>query len=78
MRSDEIINNELIIKLLTFFSTFPSAEAVLSGARHMIAFEISRDPMVKQTVREVYYKRAKLYVTPTKKGKKVMFLNIVC
>ena len=51
-------------------NTFPSAEAVLSGARHMVAVEISRDPLVKQTVRQVFYEKAKINITPTAKGKK--------
>jgi len=51
-------------------NTFPSPEAVLNGARHMVAVEISRDPVVKQTVRQMFYERAKIYISPTKKGKK--------
>ena len=52
-------------------STFPTAESVLGGARHMVAMHIARDPMVRQCIRQIYYERAKLNITPTKKGKKV-------
>jgi len=55
-----------------FDSTFPTQEAVLSGARHMLAYQISRDPVVKQTVRQVFFERAKIQILPTKKGKKVL------
>ncbi|XP_057294879.1 transcription elongation factor SPT6-like [Hydractinia symbiolongicarpus] len=51
-------------------NAFPSAEAVLSGARHMVAIQIARNPLVKQTFRQVFYERAKIFITPTKKGKK--------
>lgn len=37
----------------------------------MLAFQISRDPIVKQTVRQVFYEKAKIQIIPTKKGKKV-------
>ena len=60
-----------ISSIFSLYSTFPSAEAVLSGARHMVAFQLARDPLVKQSVRQVFYERAKIYLTPTKKGKKV-------
>lgn len=51
-------------------NTFPTPEAVLSGARHMLAYQISRDPVVKQTVRQIFFERAKIQISPTKKGKK--------
>ncbi|XP_065663621.1 transcription elongation factor SPT6 isoform X2 [Hydra vulgaris] len=51
-------------------NTFPSAEAVLTGARHMVAMQISRDTLVKQNVRQMFIENAKIYITPTKKGKK--------
>jgi len=51
-------------------NTFPSPEAVVSGARHMLAYQISRDPIVKQTVRQIFYDKAKIQISPTKKGKK--------
>ena len=37
----------------------------------MLAYQISRDPIVKQTVRQVFYDKAKIHISPTKKGKKV-------
>ena len=50
---------------------FSTTDQVLEGARHMVAMQIARDPLVRQCVREAYYERAKITVKPTKKGKKV-------
>ncbi|EDO33602.1 predicted protein [Nematostella vectensis] len=51
-------------------SMFATTDQVLEGTRHMVAMQIARDPLVRQCVRETYYKRATLSVSPTKKGKK--------
>ena len=37
----------------------------------MVAMQISHDPLVRQVVRQAYFERAKLTVSPTKKGTKV-------
>jgi len=50
---------------------FSTIDQVLEGARHMVAMQIARDPLVRQCVRETYYERAKITVYPTKRGKKV-------
>lgn len=52
-------------------SMFPTTEAVLEATRHMVAMQIARDPLVRQCVRQVFRERAKINITPTKKGKKV-------
>lgn len=52
-------------------STFSATEQVLEGARHMVAMQIARDPLVRQCVRQTFYERAKITVIPTKKGRKV-------
>lgn len=52
-------------------STFSSVSQVLEAARHMVAIQIARDPLVRQCVRQTFYERAKLKIKPTKKGKKV-------
>lgn len=49
---------------------FPTEEDVLLGARHMVAMQIAHDPLVRQSVRQTYFERAKLKTTPTKKGMK--------
>lgn len=41
------------------------------GARHMVAMQIAHDPLVRQSVRQTYFERAKIKVTPTRKGIKV-------
>nr|KAG5690166.1 hypothetical protein BaRGS_013623 [Batillaria attramentaria] len=57
---------------------FPTEEDVLMGARHMVAMQISHDPLVRQAVRQTYYERAKLMVRPTKKGMKIIDEAHVC
>lgn len=51
-------------------NAFQTAEAVLEGARHMLAMKIARQPMVRHCVRQAFFDRAKLNIVPTKKGKK--------
>ena len=50
---------------------FSSVRAVLQGACHMVALQISSEPLVRQALRQVFQSRAVLSVKPTKKGKKV-------
>lgn len=52
-------------------SQFPSPEAVLEGARYMVALQIAREPLVRQVLRQTFQERAKINISPTKKGKKV-------
>lgn len=52
-------------------SQFPTPEAVLEGARYMVALQIAREPLVRQVLRQTFQERAKLNITPTKKGRKV-------
>ncbi|XP_065055472.1 transcription elongation factor SPT6-like isoform X2 [Rhopilema esculentum] len=49
---------------------FQTAAAVLEGARHMLAVQIARTPLVRQSVRQAFFDRAKVSLIPTKKGKK--------
>lgn len=56
---------------LFVFSQFPSPEAVLEGARYMVALQIAREPLVRQVLRQTFQERAKINISPTKKGKKV-------
>ncbi|CAM9213792.1 unnamed protein product, partial [Lampetra fluviatilis] len=49
---------------------FPTVEAVLEGARYMVALTVAREPLVRQVVRQTFLERAKLNVVPTKKGRK--------
>ncbi|XP_069767322.1 transcription elongation factor SPT6 isoform X2 [Narcine bancroftii] len=51
-------------------SQFPSPEAVLEGSRYMVAMQIAREPLVKQVLRQTFQERAKINITPTKKGRK--------
>jgi transcription elongation factor SPT6 len=49
---------------------FPTVEAVLKAAVYMVAIQLSKEPVVRQTVRQTYSERSKVSVKPTKKGKK--------
>ncbi|KAI8507404.1 Transcription elongation factor SPT6 [Branchiostoma belcheri] len=51
-------------------SQFTNEEKVLQGARHMVAMQLSREPLVRQCVRQTYFERAKVSTKPTKKGRK--------
>ncbi|KAM6118684.1 LOW QUALITY PROTEIN: transcription elongation factor SPT6 [Phoenicopterus ruber ruber] len=51
-------------------SSVPSPEAVLEGARYMVALQIAREPLVRQVLRQTFQERAKINISPTKKGKK--------
>lgn len=37
----------------------------------MVALQIAREPLVRQVLRQTFQERAKLNITPTKKGRKV-------
>lgn len=56
-------------------SQFPTPEAVLEGARYMVALQIAREPLVRQVLRQTFQERAKLNITPTKKGRKVSWVK---
>ena len=49
-------------------SPFKTPNSVLSGARHIVALQISHDPQIRSYFRSVFRKRAKVFVYPTKKG----------
>ena len=49
---------------------FASPLEVLKASNYMMAVQIAREPLVRQCVREAFYERAKIDVTPTKQGLK--------
>lgn len=51
-------------------SQFSTPEAVLEGARYMVALQIAREPLVRQVLRQTFQERGKLNIVPTKKGRK--------
>ena len=61
---------------VSFFSHFSTIDAVLHGARHMVAMEIAYEPLVRQAVQQAFSKNAVLHVKLTKKGRKVSFFNV--
>ena len=57
-------------------SQFHTAEDALNGSRHIVAMQIAHDPTVRACVRQVFRERAKITLTPTKKGIKVLSLSL--
>lgn len=57
---------------------FPTAEEALKGARYMVAVQISMDPLVRRCIRETFFERAKICITPSKKGLKEIDENHPC
>ena len=55
---------------------FSSVRAVLQGACHMVAMQIAGEPLVRQTLRQVFQSRAVLCAKPTKKGRKVRLCHM--
>lgn len=49
--------------------SFPAPEAVLAGAIHVVAKQLSREPKVRELLRSRYRLRLKISVCPTKKGR---------
>ncbi|XP_055550196.1 transcription elongation factor SPT6 [Wyeomyia smithii] len=59
-------------------SRFTSAEDVLHAGKFMVARQIAKEPMLRRSIRELYYERAKITVRPTKKGMKEIDENHQC
>lgn len=57
---------------------FPTAEEALKAARYMVAVQISMDPLVRRCIRETFFERAKISISPTKKGLKEIDENHPC
>lgn len=49
---------------------FTTVEEVLEAAKFVVARQIAREPLLRKSVREIFYERAKISVRPTKKGMK--------
>lgn len=47
---------------------FTTAEEVLHAVKFVVARQIAREPLLRKSVREIFYERAKISVRPTKKG----------
>lgn len=54
------------------FRRIKTPEEVLKAAKFMMATQISREPIVRQCVREVFFERATISCYPSKKGQKEM------
>ncbi|KAL7027357.1 hypothetical protein ACKWTF_005413 [Chironomus riparius] len=51
-------------------ANFSTVEEVINAAKFVVARQIAREPLLRKTVREIFYERAKLTVRPTKRGLK--------
>lgn len=51
------------------FSGFDTPELVLKGAQYMFAKQLACEPLLRKTVRHEFYQRARINITPTKKGR---------
>ena len=49
---------------------FTTVEEVLDASRFVVARQIAREPLLRKSVREIFYERAKISIRPTKKGLK--------
>lgn len=49
---------------------FQTVDEILHAVKFVVARQISREPMLRKSVRETYYERAKICVVPTKRGQK--------
>ncbi|XP_058804062.1 transcription elongation factor SPT6 isoform X2 [Phymastichus coffea] len=54
---------------------FSTTEEVLKAAQLMVAMQIAREPLVRESVRKMYKEKAKISVRPTKKGIKIIDEN---
>lgn len=57
---------------------FMMVDEVLHAAKFVVARQISKEPLLRKCVREIYYERAKITVRPTKKGSKEIDENHSC
>ena len=51
---------------------YPTESTVLEAAVRMVGWQLSREPLVRKTIREVFFERARLNVAPTQKGLKII------
>lgn len=49
-------------------SHFSTINDVMDAAKFVVARQIAREPMLRKSVREIFFERAKISVRPTKKG----------
>ncbi|KAJ8674975.1 hypothetical protein QAD02_010761 [Eretmocerus hayati] len=54
---------------------FQTTDEVLKAAQLMVAIQIAREPLVRESVRKMYKEKAKISVRPTKKGIKLIDEN---
>lgn len=57
---------------------FMMVDEVLHAAKFVVARQISKEPLLRKCVREIYFERAKINVKPTKKGSKEIDENHPC
>jgi transcription elongation factor SPT6 len=56
--------------LFFYFRRMKTEDEAIRASKFMLATQISREPLVRSSVREVFFERATINVNPTKKGQK--------
>lgn len=57
---------------------FSKTEDVLEACKFVVARQISKEPLLRKSVREIFFERARLSVVPTKQGSKEIDENHPC
>ncbi|XP_013115502.1 transcription elongation factor SPT6 [Stomoxys calcitrans] len=57
---------------------FMIIDEVIHAAKFVVARQLSKEPLLRKTIREVYFERAKIIVRPTKQGIKEIDENHAC
>lgn len=64
--------------MFVYCSKFLTPEDALQAAKYVVATQLSRDPVVRNCVREAFFDRAKINIYPTKRGLKEIDENHPC
>ena len=57
---------------------FPEPDIALRATKFMVATQLSKEPLIRSAMRDVFFERAKIDVRPTKKGMKEVDENHPC
>lgn len=57
---------------------FMTIDEVIHAAKFVVARQLSKEPLLRKTIREIYFERAKINVRPTKQGVKEIDENHAC
>ncbi|XP_044010097.1 transcription elongation factor SPT6-like [Aphidius gifuensis] len=66
------INEPSVIANNYFKNTTSSTDEIINAVKHMVAIQLSREPLLRKCVRKIYMEHAKITVKPTKTGIKMI------